>query len=284
MRTIKPSFTTKQINDVLKKGGDITFTSGQYDLTECLVLYSNTRVICERATTFRRQHKGRMLQTHAGANTTGYSGVHDVTWEGGSFVADTRPENANVISLFHAYQITLRGVQIYGCRGLHSIEINACKDVLIDNCYISSQTSKDGETFREAIQIDFASRDGLKISGTKPTSPCYDGTHCTNITVQDTSIHRCPNGFGTHSVSVEEKYHKNIILQNVGFADISGYHIQLYGVDCFTASKIDYVWHPKIHIGVKTKGHKLSGGKVDLSEPRRNGAIRIESTLIDGLV
>ena len=230
---IDPSFTTKKINKALKEQREITFERGTYKLTECLILHSDTMITCESGVAFERHHKGRMLQTFADENTTKYNGVHDVSWNGGFFYADTNETPANVITLFHAKNIKLENVTVSGCRGYHSIEINACGGVMIEDCYIRNQSSKPGEVFREAIQIDFANYDGLKIKGAKNTAKCYDNTHCVNIIVFDTVIKDCPNGFGTHSVSFKEDYHKDIALKEVKFYDIGYYDVQLFGLDGF---------------------------------------------------
>ena len=174
MTIITPNLTTKQINKALEKGGEFVFESGEYTLTECLVLHSNTDVVCGEGVSFIRAHKGRMLQLHVTPDTKGYSGTHDVAWKNGKFFAGTRNENANVISLFHGKNIDFRSVAVVNCRGMHSIEVNACKSVVLFNCIIRDQTSKGKDTFREAIQIDFANYDGLKVKGAKPDSPCYD--------------------------------------------------------------------------------------------------------------
>lgn len=282
MYYIEPSFTTKQINKALKENRDITFKSGRYRLTDCLILYSNTKVTCEGWVAFCREHKGRMLQLNVSPETTAYSGTHDIIWKGGIFHADYRNENANVVSLFHGKNITLQDIQIQGCRGYHSIEINACRNVLVEDCVIFDQSSKEGETFREAIQIDFANKDGLATKNAKGTSPCYDGTHCQDITIKNSIIRNCPNGFGTHTVSVDLEYHKNIKLLNVEFLDIQGYAIQLFGVDGFFANTSVEI---KSHIGIKTQAHLNSGGKTKLAVERGNKNVKLRcgetETVID---
>ena len=272
MTTIKPSFTTKQINNALKKGGEIIFESGNYMLTDCLVLYSNTKVIA-RGATFFRKCKGRMLQLYVTPDTTKYNGVHDVEWHGGCFVADTSPENANVISLFHGKYICLDDIRIKGCRGMHSVEVNACQHIELHELVISDQSAKDGEEFREAIQIDFANYDGLKVKGAKPTSPCYDGTHCDNVYIKQCTIQNCPNGIGTHTVSKGNKYHKDVTIEG---CSIHTKHkdIKLYGFANCTIHITDCC---DILVGTKDIAHLNSGGVVGLPTPKRNKNIKIDT-------
>ena len=272
MTTIKPSFTTKQINNALKKGGDIEFLPGVYTLTDCLVLHSNTKVIAGGAT-FYRKHRGRMLQLYVTPETVKYNGVHDVEWHGGCFVADSSLENANVVSLFHGKYICLDDIRIKGCRGMHSVEVNACQNVELRELVISDQSAKDGEEFREAIQIDFANYDGLKVKGAKPDSPCYDGTHCDNVYIKQCAIQDCPNGIGTHTVSMGDKYHKNVTIEG---CSIRAKHkdIKLYGfANCIicTTDCCD------ILVGTKDTAHLNAGGKVRLSTFKRNKNIKIDT-------
>lgn len=272
MTTIKPSFTTKQINNALKKGGEIIFEPGNYMLTDCLVLYSNTKVIA-RTANFIRQHKGRMLQLYVTPDTTEYNGVHDVEWHGGRFCANSSPENANVISLFHGKSIYMYDMGIQGCRGMHSIEVNACRDVILMDCQISNQSAKDGEEFREAIQIDFANYDGLKVKGAKSTSLCYDGTHCYGVYIKRCEISDCPNGIGTHTVSKGNKYHKNVTIEGC-LVHTKHRDIKLYGFDGCSIRSVDCC---DILVGAKNTAHLDSGGKVELSTSKRNKNIKIET-------
>lgn len=267
---ITPNLSTAKINKALEKNSYVEFKTGVYELTKPLIVYSNTDVVCQSGVVFKRRHKGRMMQLYVTPDTTKYSGTHDVTWTGGTFIADTNSVNANVITLFHSKEIRLKNMYITGCRGLHSIEVNACKNVVIDNCYVAKQTSKDKDTFREAIQIDFANKDGLSISGADGNSPCYDGTHCRNITIHNCTFFNCPNGIGTHTVSEKEKYHTNIMIKDCKFDEVHFKDIQLCGVDVCTIDSSAYVW-----LLAKNVCHLNSGGKKKLEEPRRNKAVHV---------
>lgn len=260
MIELNNKMSTKEINKKLSGSGYFTFAKGVYKLTEPLVLTSSTTVKCEDGAVFERHHSGRMVMTKASKKTTKYNGCYDVAWLGGTFIADTHKGNANVWTLFHAQEVSLSNMKITGCVGLHSIEINACKDVVMNNVHISDQSSRDGENYREAIQIDFASYDGLKWDGALNTSKCYDLTHCQNIGIHDCRIINCPAGIGTHTVSEVEKYHKNIEILNNSFQQVP-VQVRLEGMDSVKVNDA--------HVLVKTmkKGHKAAGGKVSI-DPR----------------
>ena len=274
---IEPSWTTKKINaalkrEVLNKTKEIVFKLGNYNLTECLVLHSNTKVTCEKGVVFYRKHKGRMLELYVTPDTKAYKGVHDITWTGGTFLADSRSENANVISLFHGKNLTFENVRIEGCRGMHSLEINACKDVLIKGFSITNQSSKDNATYREAIQIDFANKDGLSMKGATGFSSCYDGTHCKNIEINDCYISDCPNGIGTHTVSTHG-YHKNVVITDC-WINVEHNAIQLFGFDGCVIDDCHYDECPVL-IGTKDTAHLNYGGKDKLLEPKGNKNVTI---------
>ena len=133
MYKIKPGTPIKKINTILKNENEIKFLKGEYNITNTLILHSNTEVECEEGVVFKRAFNGRMIETYATPGTVYYKGAHNIEWFGGKFVADTNKEYANVISIFHAKNVTFQDVTITGCRGYHSIEINSSKNVKILN-------------------------------------------------------------------------------------------------------------------------------------------------------
>ena len=283
---IDDKFSTKKINKALKENRQITFKSGNYRLTDCLILHSNTTVNCESGVRFERAHKGRMLQAYVTPDTTKYNGAHDIRWSGGTFVADTNSANANVITLFHAKNINFDGVSVKGCRGLHSLELNACRRVTIENCTFMGQSAKPDGGFREAIQIDFANLDGLAIPNADGKSPCYDGTHCKDIYIYSCSFYDVPNGIGTHTVSVAEDYHTNIVIDGCKFQNVTRNLIQVLGMKDVTITSSEVYMSSdsdegnKEIIAVKTTAtaHKNSGGKVKLSADRYNKNVTVKDS------
>ena len=277
MATVKPTMKIDEINKYLKKYRSITFTDGTYNLTAPMIIYSNTEIKCKANVTFVRKHKGRMLETYDDISIKKYNGTHDVTWTGGKFIADTNTTNSNVIVLFHAKNITLKDITIDGCRGLHSLEVNASSNIIINNCNFKNQSIKGTDSFREALQIDFAYKDGLSISGAENNSPCYDATHCNNITIENCTFINCPNGIGTHTVFSEEKFHKNITIKNCIFKDITEYDIKILGMkdviitDCKNSN---------ILINKLKTAHSLLDGKVKLNDYRYNSNIKIDNIQI----
>ena len=266
-----------KINQYLKKYKNITIKAGTYELTSAMKVYSDATITCEDGVVFKRMHKGRMLQMYVAPETTGYNGTHNVKWHGGKFIANTHSADADVIVIFHCDGIELDGVTIEGCVGLHSLEINASQNVTISNCTFINQSAKEGEDFREALQIDFANYDGLSLKNAVGTSPCYDGTHCQHIQINNCNFGNCPNGIGTHTVSVEEIYHEDIKINNCSFVNMGKAAIKLVGMKDVTITNCG---DAKIIINKLDTAHKLEGGKVQLPNFRYNSDIVIDNIQI----
>ena len=275
MATIKPSMSMDKILNYLKKYKNIKFKSGTYNLTAPLVVYSGCTVTCEDGVVFQRKSAGHMLEVDANSNLTGFNGTHDVKWTGGTFIASTLPDQyANVIVLYHSKNIEFHNMTVDGCQGLHSIECNSSKNVLIDNCTFKNQTPKPDADFREAIQIDFAGKTGLTWKGAPPTAPCNDGTHCQDIVITNCIFDNCPAGVGTHSLSKIEEYHERITIENCVFTNIHKTGIKLLGMKDVVIKncKVD-----RILLNKKKVGHELTGGKVPLDDYRYNINVVIDN-------
>lgn len=273
---LKPTMTATKINSYLKSGGKFLFKKGTYKLAKVLRIYSNTEITCEDGVVFERNHSGRMVQFFVDGNTTKYNGTHDVKWSGGILKADTNSGNASVFVLFHCKDVEFTNVVVDGCVGLHSFEINACKNVTISGCTCKNQHRKDGETFREAIQLDYANFDGIAIKDVANTAKCYDGTYTDEISIIKCKFDNCPNGIGTHSVSYNEGYHTNTKITNCIFSNILKDGIKLVGFKNATIKNCSGAPISVNKIGV---GHKLSGGKFSIPE-RGNVNIVIDNVKI----
>ena len=273
---LKPSMTTKRIKEVMADYSGIRFEVGVYNLTEPLILRSDQNVMCDEGVVFKRKHGGRMLMSEVTPSTVKYKGIHDSTWLGGKFVADTNKKAANVITLFHAKNILLEDIVVEGCVNYHSLEINASRDITVNNCTFKKQTYDGKDDFREAIQIDFANYDGLKVDGATNTSKCYDGTHCKNITINDCTFDNVPNGVGTHTVAVATTiYHTDIKISFCTFKNISNRAVKIAGmksvlVNCVIGSNTD------VYVNNLTKAHQCCGGTVELDEPRMSKDVLVK--------
>ncbi len=276
MAIIKPSFTVDQINECFKRYRNITFKAGTYNITKMMTVYSNTKITCEPGVIFKRSCRYQMLEMAASEDVKGYEGTHDVIWKGGTFLANTRSEDAITIVLYHCKNITFEDITVDGCRGYHSIECNSSQNVRINNCIFKNQSSLKGVDYREAIQIDFAYQLGYPYRGTT-NAPANDGTHCKDIYITNCTFENVPNGIGTHTVYETEAYHENIVISDCKFKNIGKCGIQLLGMKNVKISNCP----TSIGVLKKNKGHKLNGDKVKLKKVRYNVNVTIDGITVE---
>ena len=136
-------------------------------------------------------------------------------------------------------------------------------------------TAKATEAHKEAIQIDYCYKGGLSITGATADSPCYDDTHCENITISNCEFVNCPNGIGTHVVSKGEDYHTGVTIKDCKF-DVEGNAIRLLGMKDVDVCGCGNV---KIMVDRAKKAH-TSTGKVTLDNYRENRNVIIDSITI----
>ena len=273
---LNSKMSTKKIKKLMSEYSGVRFTVGVYDLKEPLILRSGQDVMCDEGVVFNRKHGGRMLMSEFGPDTVKYKGTKSASWLGGKFVANTNSKAANVITLFHACDVLLEDVVIEGCINYHSLELNACKDIIIKECKFRNQTYTGDDDFREAIQIDFANYDGLKVQDATNTSKCYDGTHCKSIVITDCSFENVPNGIGTHTVGPEEKYHTDIVIRFCTFKNIKGRAIKVAGMKDVGIDQIIDTYLD-LYLNSFEKAHAVNGGVVPLQNKRcsKNVTIRV---------
>lgn len=266
-----------KIKSYLQKYRNITFKAGTYNISQMMTVYSGTTVTCEPGVIFKRTCRYQMLEMDANENLKGYGGTHDVSWTGGTFIANNREEDAIVIVLYHCSDIVLKNITVEGCRGYHSIECNSSQNVRIENCVFRNQSSLPDVDYREAVQIDFAYQLGYPYRGTVD-APANDGTHCKNITITNCTFENCPNGIGTHTVYEKEKYHENIVISNCTFKNIERWGIQLLSMKNVTITNCPTA---TVSVQKRTKGFTLTGDKVKMSKTRYNVNVVIDDNVFE---
>ena len=276
MATIKPSMNIDKINSYLKKYKNITFKAGTYNITKMMTVYSGATVTCEEGVIFKRSCRYQMLEMAASEDVLGYEGTHDVIWDGGTFLAGEREEDAIVIVLYHCKNITLKNIVVDGCRGYHSIECNSSQNVHITNCTFKNQSSVEGTDYREAVQIDFAYQLGYPYRGTTG-APANDGTHCKDIFITNCKFENVPNGIGTHTVYEVPTYHENILISDCTFKDIERNGIQLLSMKDVTITNCP----THIELQKRNKGYTLDGTKVKMSKTRYNVNVSVDNLLFE---
>lgn len=218
----------KELNEtgrvILEKGGT-------YRLYDSLVLRSNmsieaegATIICEKPIAFNIPEK------------TDYKAAADISINGGTWKSEAEGYYASSFKFTHADNIKLTNMKIRAANlSGHSIELVACKDVIIDNCDIAGLGSSDSLT-EEAVQLDIASSvtapflQGVPFR-TDLADKLYNKAGCKNITIKNSRIvgnrgvaanHTKNDGDAINSI------HENITLTGNNITGLKGEGVVLF--------------------------------------------------------
>lgn len=155
----------------------------------------------------------------------GYDWYENMTVLGGTFVGKRQDgtrstHNACNIRFGHATNLRLIGVQVLDNYGGHHMEIGACKDVLVADCYFRGHMDgvaddySDGESI-EAIQIDVSHQEKRNFS----TFGREDDLATCDMIVTDCEFDDVRRGVGMHH-SVFGSPYKNIVVKENTFRNI----------------------------------------------------------------
>ena len=149
----------------------------------------------------------------------GYGAVSGLTVNGGTWKsADGNGGTTSAFKIAQGQNITLKNMTIEcASAGNHSVELIACKNVLVENCKITPVGSSSGK--EEQLQIDLASP---ATAGTVLTGAALDGSTCQNVRIVNCEVTgnrgigvnadvKNANGAGKKNRGkYQNKYHKNI--------------------------------------------------------------------------
>lgn len=203
--------------------------SGNYNLTGCLHIYSNTTLDLTEGVTLTYSNDASYTQNMILCGTNGsykgqsnynnsdkcrgYDGFENITIKGGIWIG-SQLNTAVLFRFAHARNVTLEGVTITGGAGLHQVEVAA-----IDGFYVRGCTFKDfigayenGKKM-EALQLD------TPCSTTTFKSYYLDGTILKNVEITGCTFDNVPRGIGTHSMLLGE-FHDGIKINNNTFNNI----------------------------------------------------------------
>lgn len=204
---------------VYLKGEFTTFDEINLPSDITIELHENARIT--------RKHNGYMFKNWVdGDSFTAYGGNGNIKIIGGTLDQNgfEFPSTATCIITSHAENIIIKDVTILNGANSHHIELNACKNVVIDGCVFKGLNNVSGNSFTEAIQLDLSKIHPL---------PAYDNTVCSNITIQNCRfggnvLNPIMRAIGSHSTTIGV-WHENIKILNNIFENISNYAIRPYG-------------------------------------------------------
>src|SRR5699024_10364455 len=182
---------------------------------------------------------------------------------GGSF-----SDKCTMLAFGHAKNIKIMDSTFKNLRDWHMIELNACQNVLIQNCLFEDYGTSIMGT--EMVQIDVA-----KSTTEFPWFGPYDNTTCDNIVIKNSKFINGVRGIGTHT-SVENKEHTRITIIENEFRNMSSETI--YGIDwAFTKINNNHFYNVFIGVIVRAIGRSINiheinnnyiSGLFDTSESR----------------
>ena len=226
------STDTYNIQKELNETGSATLEKGAtYRLYDSLVLGSNmsieaegATIICEKPIAFNIPEK------------TGYKAAADISINGGTWKSEADGYYASSFKFTHASNIKLTNMKIRAANlSGHSIELVACKNVVIDNCDIAGLGSSDSLT-EEAVQLDIASSVTVPFLQGVPfrtdlADKLYNKAGCKNITIKNSRIvgnrgvaanHTKNDGDAINSI------HENITLTGNNITGLKGEGVVLF--------------------------------------------------------
>jgi hypothetical protein len=219
-------------------GGWVVVRPGVYLIGATLRIYGNTRLTLLPGAEFRRNVAATMiLNGDASQNLGGYTGQSNIIIEGGLWnmrgTTAGLTASAMCISIGHAQNITIRGLEVRDLPGYHAIELNSTKGGLVENCRFRGYVDPGGRDFSEAVQIDLAKGSGY-FGGFGP----YDNTPCQDIEMRGCYVGASgtagttawPRGFGSHSATVGTR-HKRIRIVDNSFEGCLQYAVVNYAYD-----------------------------------------------------
>lgn len=220
------------IQKELNETGRVTLEKGGiYRLYDSLVLGSNmsieaegATIICEKPIAFNIPEK------------TDYKAAANISINGGTWKSEADGYYASSFKFTHASNIRFTNMKIRAANlSGHSIELVACKNVVIDNCDIAGLGSSDSLT-EEAVQLDIASSvtapflQGVPFR-TDLADKLYNKAGCKNITIKNSRIvgnrgvaanHTKNDGDAINSI------HENITLTGNNITGLKGEGVVLF--------------------------------------------------------
>jgi len=215
------------------RGRVVTLPPKTYRITGYLTIPANTTLSGYGARLLRDGNVNAVLRNFAGADAfNGYAGKGNILLEG--FTLDmqgfTYGLDGNGITFGHGQNITMRDVTVKDTPRIHALELNGCKDVLVERCHFLGYCDVAGDSqVKEAVQIDLP----IQISGGGVAN--WDYTACADLTFTGCTFgysdtpgsEKWPRAIGSHSAVVDRPVH-NVKIRGCTFDDIEEYAIKGY--------------------------------------------------------
>lgn len=211
---------TSNIQAAIASGAKtVLFPAGTYIVTSDLLMNSNQTLLGYGAKLLRKHtNVTRMIINESDGSVGGYDAdsnmsVIGFSLDGNSINYPTALEaGITLIGFGHARNILIKDCDLTNTLVFHCIEVNGCKNVLMDNLNCHDYVTPG----REAIQIDLMGSSTLWGA----FGP-YDSTACENVTIQNCKFINGDHGFGSHS-QINNHPHRNVTVKNCTFRNLRG--------------------------------------------------------------
>lgn len=241
---------TKAIQEALdkNKNATITFPKGTF-YAKVLYLRGNQTLKLSKGTVmkrlpFKKHPEDAWVIFHS--KKKGYKGFKQVTITGGTWDGQVHKNNKTSehkgFEVDHGAKVTIKNTTLKNVSGLHMIETNACKNVVIDHVKFMNQYFYSGKNHSSVDKFTPQTCEAFQFdSATKGAAEAYplDGTVCQNVKITNCTFKNVQSGLGTHHN--EKKYwkhmHKNITVANNTFTNMKGDAIHLNNVNGATVTK-----------------------------------------------
>ncbi|MCR5521613.1 MAG: right-handed parallel beta-helix repeat-containing protein [Lachnospiraceae bacterium] len=212
-------------------GGTLILKKGTYTLSNTVYVPSNVTIIFNKKVKIKKTMDSgtnqfpasySFFQLCAPSNSEksgvydGYDGVHDVAFIGKGKVTFDQASQKDVISIMmcHNSNVTVKGINFKNMYAGHFLEVDASKNVLIEDCSFSGHKDSPNNN-KEAINLDTPDK---ATGGFHADWSSYDKTPNDLVTIKDCTFKDLERAIGTHKYS-QDKLHKNITIMD---CDITG--------------------------------------------------------------
>lgn len=236
--TSRQYYTIRSYLDCLENigGGTLRLQRGNYSFWKTVYIPSNVQVIFEDGVYItqsrdpenekyglfvlanRKEASQAIAENtkngHQGVGYHGYGGAHNISLIGrGNVILDKEFNPGAALMFGHNADILVSGITFKNMNGgSHFIELDASRNVTIQNCTFEGYSLCKGKKGKEAINIDTPDNNTGGFTGSFSS---MDGTPNENVYIYNNVFRNLPAAIGTHMYT-GGKRHKNIqILNNV---------------------------------------------------------------------
>lgn len=216
-----------------QKGGKLVFKKGTYKIPNTLYVPSNTKLVLKDGVVLKKTKKTaskaltpassmfqfiRISRAKKKKVYGGYGGEKNIsiTGEGSATIdlcgIDMGNKAVIAIIMGHNQNVTIKNVMFKNMRYGHMIEMDASKNVTIENCTFAGHKTS-GSYNKEAINLDTpdSKRSGFKSQWSK-----MDGTPNEDVTITNCRFRDLETGIGTHRYT-GGSYHTDVSIRNCAF-------------------------------------------------------------------